>query len=209
MNAPEKQAVVTKRQERGAAREQLIVSAAAELITERGLANIRVADVAERAGMSSGHVTYYFRSKTVMLMRAIQQSEDAFIDEVEAKVHKNRDPWKRLTKFIELSASNGAHDPGWVLWFEVWANAALDAEVARLHAELDARSCGILAEVIRYGCERDAFQAKDPELIATMLSATIDGLSIQLTLGSSNLTRKKVVELGLEAARALLTPANQ
>lgn len=205
MDVTEKQPAVTKRQERGAAREKLIVGAAAELITERGLANIRVADVAERAGMSAGHVTYYFRSKTVLLMRAIQQSEDAFIDEVEAKVHKIRDPWKRLTKFIELSASNGPHDPGWVLWFEVWANAALDVEVARLHEELDARSCGILAEVIRYGCERGAFETEDPELTATLLSASIDGLSIQLTLGAANLTGKKVVKLCLDTARALLT----
>ncbi|WP_109510482.1 TetR/AcrR family transcriptional regulator [Nocardioides speluncae] len=209
MDAIEKPAAVTKRQERGAAREKAIVSAAAELITERGLANIRVTDVAQRAGMSTGHVTYYFRSKTVLLMRAIQQSEDAFIDEVEAKVHKIRDPWKRLTKFIELSASNGTHDPGWVLWFEVWANAALDPEVATLHEELDARSCGILAEVIRYGCERGAFASEDPELTATLLSASIDGLSIQLTLGAANLTGKKVVQLCLETARALLAPADQ
>ncbi|WP_020392054.1 TetR/AcrR family transcriptional regulator [Kribbella catacumbae] len=198
---------VTKRQGRGAAREQQIVTAAAQLIAERGLANVRVTDVAERAGTSAGHVSYYFRSKTVLLMRAIQQSEDAFIDQVEATVHGIRDPWKRLARFIELSAANGPRDPGWVLWFEVWSNAALDDEVARLHEELDARSRRILAGIIRYGCEQAAFSSDDPDRSATLLAASIDGLSIQLTLGRPGLTGKGIVQLCLTTARALLSPA--
>ncbi|MEV8372270.1 TetR/AcrR family transcriptional regulator [Kribbella sp. NPDC056861] len=198
---------VTKRQERGAARERQIVSAAAELIAERGLANIRVTDVAERAGMSVGHVSYYFRSKTMLLMRAIQQSEDAFIDRVEATIHGIKDPWRRLTKYVELSAANGPRDPGWVLWFEVWSNAAVNDEVAGLHEELDARSCRILAGIVRYGCEQGAFSSDDPDRTAALISATIDGLSIQLTLGRPGLTGQGVVQLCLTTARALLSPA--
>ncbi|MGH3863006.1 TetR/AcrR family transcriptional regulator [Actinokineospora sp.] len=197
----------TKRQLRGAAREQQIVTAAAELIAERGLANIRVTDVAERARMSTGHITYYFRSKTGLLMRAIQQSEDAYIDLVEAATGAIKDPWRRLTEFIKLSASSGPQDPGWVLWFEVWSIAALDPEMARLHEELDARSRTILADIIRYGCEQGAFHTDDPEEAATLLSASIDGLSIQLTLGASSLTTKdSVVGLCVTTARTLLAP---
>ncbi|WP_344145654.1 TetR/AcrR family transcriptional regulator [Kribbella yunnanensis] len=198
-------AAVPKRQERGAAREQQIVSAAAELIAERGLANLRVADVAERAGLGAGHVSYYFRSKTLLLMRAIQQSEDAFIDQTEATLARIRDPWKRLAKFIELSAANGPRDPGWVLWFEVWSNAAQSDEVARLHEELDARSCALLADIIRHGCDQGVFTTDDPTQAAIVLAATIDGLSIQLTLGKAGLTARQVNRLCLDTARTLLT----
>ncbi|MFI5733624.1 TetR/AcrR family transcriptional regulator [Kribbella sp. NPDC051587] len=196
---------VPKRQQRGAAREQQIVTAAAELIAERGLADLRLTDVAERAGLGTGHVSYYFRSKTMLLMRAIQQSEDAFIDRAEATLARIRDPWKRLAKFVELSAANGPRDPGWVLWFEVWSNAALDAEVARLHEELDARSSALLAGIIRHGCAEGVFHTDDPDQAATVLAATIDGLSIQLTLGKTGLTAKQVNKLCLDTARALLT----
>nr|WP_272954581.1 TetR family transcriptional regulator C-terminal domain-containing protein [Kribbella sandramycini] len=182
----------------------MIVTAAAELITERGLAGIRVADVAERAGVGTGHVSYYFRSKTVLLMRAIQQSEDAFIDRAEATLARIRDPWKQLAKYVELSAADRPHDPGWVLWFEVWSSAALDPEVAALHEELDARSRRILTGLIRAGCEQGAFHTEDPDAAAAVLAAAVDGLSIRLTLGTAGLTVAKVRRLCLTTAHALL-----
>jgi AcrR family transcriptional regulator len=197
---------MTKRQHRGAARERLVVAAAAELIAERGLANIRVADVAERAGMTPGHVTYYFRSKTELLMRAIRQSEAAFTDRLEAELRAIEDPWQRLDRLVELSAATGPGDPGWVLWFEVWSSAALDPEVARVHEELDGRSRQILEEVIEYGRSRGAFRTDDPPAAAVTLAAVIDGLSIQLTLGAPHLTRPELLRLCAETARANLGP---
>ena len=68
---------MTKRREKSKAREELVVDAAAQAIAERGFANVRVSDVADLAGMSPGHVTYYFPAKTDLLMRAIRQSEEA------------------------------------------------------------------------------------------------------------------------------------
>ena len=68
---------MTARRTKGKEREELIVEAATQAIVERGLANVRIADIAERAGMTPGHVTYYFPSKIDLLMRAISASEEA------------------------------------------------------------------------------------------------------------------------------------
>ena len=195
---------MTKRQTRGAAREELILTAVTELIAERGLANIRFSDVAERADMSPGHVTYYFPSKSELLMRAIRQSEEAFTDQLELEIHTIEDPWERLSRLVELSASTGPRDPGWVLWFEVWANAALDPDVAKVHEELDARARGILVDVIRYGRDRGAFTTDDPDTAAVLISAAIDGLSIRLTLGASGLDRAELLRLCSDAAQGYL-----
>lgn len=79
---------MTERRAKGKAREELVVGAAAQVIAERGLANVRVSDVAERAGMSPGHVTYYFPSKTVLLMRAIRHSEESFSTFVDDEIRR-------------------------------------------------------------------------------------------------------------------------
>jgi AcrR family transcriptional regulator len=200
---------VTKRRAKGKVREDLLVGAAAQAIAERGLANVRVSDVAERAGMSPGHVTYYFPSKSDLLMRAIRQSEESLAVQVAEELQEIRDPWKRLERLIELSAPTGPGDLGWVLWFQVWSNAALDPDVARVHDELDARWRTILADVIRYGCERGAFETEDPEEAALLLSALIDGLSIQLTLASSGLTREELLRLCRTAAGVQLRPGSR
>ena len=200
-----RRADVPKRQRRGTAREQLVIGAAAQLITERGLASVRVADIAERAGMTPGHVTYYFASKTELLMRAIRQSEQAHTDRLEAEIRSIDDPWRRLARFVELSAAGAPGDPGWVLWFEVWSDAALDTDVARVHEELDSRSRRILEDVIEHGLARGAFRVEDPRAAAAVLAALIDGLSIQLTLGVASLTRPELLTLCDRTARAVLT----
>ena len=115
-----------QRRTKGAERELSVVTAAAELIAEEGLAQLRMADVAERAGMSVGHVTYYFPSKAELLVRAIQLSEEKFQQQVRRALQARDDPWDRLTALVELAGASGPKDPGWLLWFEVWANAAVD-----------------------------------------------------------------------------------
>ncbi len=198
---------MTQRRSKGQAREELVVQAATQMIAERGLANVRVSDVAARAGMSVGHVTYYFPSKAALLMRAIRQSEGSLADQVGIEIQRVRDPWKRLDRLVELSASTGPSDPGWLLWFEVWSNAGLDPEIARVHDELDGAWRAVLADVLRYGCDKGAFEVDDPIRAASVLSALIDGLSIRLTLGSAGLTRKDLLRLCHDAAEAQLRPA--
>jgi len=196
---------VTRRRRKGRAREDLVIAAATDAIAERGLANVRITDIADRAGMRPGHVTYYFPSKTQLLMRAIRQSEEGFIDELERRIATIRDPWRRLKKYFELAAATGPGDTGWILWFEVWSNAAIDPEVARIHDELDARSRAVLAGIIRRGRDQGAFHTGDPDTTAQLLCAVIDGLSIQLALGAAGANRRRILQLCMTAAQAHLT----
>ena len=195
------------RRDRGRDRQELIVRAAAQMIAERGLAQVRVADVAERAGISTGHVTYYFPTKTALLMAAIRDSEEQLIAEVERTVARVRDPWRRLERLIALSASTGSGDQGWVLWLQVWHEASLDPEVAAVQDSLDSRWRSVLADVLRYGADRGAFDVVDADASARVLSAMVDGLSIQTTLGARGAAPGDVLALFLAAARTLLTPS--
>src|SRR5262245_4381534 len=61
-------------------REQML-RAAIEVIMERGYAESRIADVAERAGTSPALVIYYFKTKDQLLTEAIRFSEDTFYEE--------------------------------------------------------------------------------------------------------------------------------
>ena len=198
---------MAKRGAKGAAREAAVVEAAADAIAEHGLANVRVSDIAERAGISPGHVTYYFPSKTELLMLAIRRSEQSLADDVAQEIAGVDDAWERLDLLIELSASQGVGDPGWQLWFEVWSQAALDPAIALVHDELDGQWRAILADAIRYGCQRGAFETDDPDEVALLLSAVIDGLSIQLTLGSGDLDQAGLLRRCRAAAALHLTPA--
>jgi len=198
--------LVETRRAKGREREALIVAAAIEVIAERGLPYTRISDVAARAGMTPGHVSYYFPSKNDLLMRAIEESEAGLVDELLATLSRVRDPWRRLDRLVELSVATGPGDPGWVLWFQVWLEGALDDTVARGHDALGARWRAVLGDVVDYGVQRRAFRPVVVDEVADIVSATIDGLSIQLTLGADGMSRARLLSLVRSTTRALLTP---
>ncbi len=184
------------------------MQAAVEAIADLGLDNVRMIDVAQRAGMSPGHVTYYFETKTELLMQAIKWSEERFHKLIMDELLSATDPWGRLDRLIELAAAEGPGDPGWVLWFEVWSNASNDSSVEEIHEELDNWWRATTAGVIRYGQADGTFADVDPDRIATVLSALIDGLSIQLTLGVTSASRASTLEMCRGVARLLLDPSH-
>lgn len=192
------------RRAKGAAREAAVVEAAAALIAEQGLAELRLVDVAERAGMSVGHLTYYFPSKTELLMRAIALSERQFQQEVMARLDREPDPWQRLGALVELAVPQRPGDPGWVLWFEVWARAAVDPSVARVQRELEGWWRQRLADVVAYGVERGTFRADDQARAVLVLAGLVDGLSVHLTLGSPELSREQLLDAVMGVAVSLL-----
>src|ERR1700735_4571930 len=55
-----------------------ILATTVELIGEHGLWNVRLADVAKRAGMSATSVVYYFGPKDQLFAQAIADADDAF-----------------------------------------------------------------------------------------------------------------------------------
>ncbi|WP_435742512.1 TetR/AcrR family transcriptional regulator [Microbacterium sp. PMB16] len=195
---------VTGRLAKGQARQQIVVEAAAKAIADLGLANVRVSDIAERAGMTPGHVTYYFPSKTELLMLAIRRSEESLVDQVDAELDGIEEPWARLERLIELSASNGRGDTGWILWFQVWSDAATDDTVADVHNELDDRWLQILSGVLAYGRDRGVFSFDDLEDVSQLISASIDGLSVQLTVGAPGFDRERMLQLCMRVCAAFL-----
>src|SRR5580700_11519712 len=52
-----------------------VLQAALDLITEAGIDQVRVAEIARRAGMSSGQVMYYFTSKEHILLETLAWCE--------------------------------------------------------------------------------------------------------------------------------------
>ncbi len=66
------------RQRQSTERHQEILEAAARVITDRGLAETRISDIAERCGVSPGLILYYFASKDRLLIEALTYANDKF-----------------------------------------------------------------------------------------------------------------------------------
>ena len=83
-------------------REQMI-RAALEVIQERGFPDTRIADVAQRAGVSPALVIYYFGTKDSLLTEAMRYSEDAFYDLGARRMAAAANAKARLEEIVALT----------------------------------------------------------------------------------------------------------
>jgi len=155
-----------------------MLEAAMEVIAERGLCDTRIADVADRAGLSPALVVYYFGSKESLLTEALAYAEDLFYIEAFRELTGIEDASHRLVRLIELACPpvvRRESDEYWTLWVELWSRALRNEEAARKREALERRWRNTIAEVVREGQRSGQFGPCDPERFATYLSALMDG----------------------------------
>jgi AcrR family transcriptional regulator len=186
--------------ERGQARRERVLDAALEVIAERGLAATRMSDISARAGMSPGHVLYYFRTKDLVLMEALRHVEARMHDDARGELEALPPGPRRLRRLLELNIPSGVADPGWTLWLEAWTLAPHDAAIRELVDELEQRWVGLLADVVRSGIEAGAFTCPDPGGAVTRIYATINGISVRVVTGVGGLQEREAIETCMASA---------
>jgi AcrR family transcriptional regulator len=190
-------------------RRQQILRAAAVAITERGICDARISDIAAAAETSTGLILYYFGSKDHLLAEALTYAEDQFYLHIFHGISTLDDPRAQLSQLISSSCPGAADAAGdlsaeWTLWLELWARALHDDEVARRRAALDRRWRSTIADIIRAGQRRGVFADVDPYDAALELAALMDGLAVQVMLDDPEVDGARMRELSLGLAQRRL-----
>ena len=192
--------------EQGRRTRDRVLEVSVELISEVGIDQTRLAEIARRAGMSSGQVMYYFTSKEHILLEALAWREHEDNEHARALLRKIDGAWRRLGRFIGLYLPTTPVNPAWLLWIEAWARAPHHPEVGQFLDELMRPWREILAEIIESGVREGAF---DPPAemgeFTIRFCALLDGLAMTHLRQMPNLSRKRVAEFAMNAARAELT----
>ncbi len=171
-----------------------ILATAVELVREKGLWNVRISDVAKRAGMSPTSVVYYFGSKDELFAQAIAAADDAFYASVRAELARLHLAVDRMARLIVRSS-----DSDWVLWIDLWVYARHHPETAVAQQRFHRRWRDTIEEVIRYGADTGEWDAPDAGEIAQRVSALTDGLAVHMVLGDPDHTRERYVAMSLTA----------
>lgn len=185
-------------------RRDQMLTAAAELIAERGLARTRIADVAARVGTSPALVVYYFATKDGLLIEALRHSEAGFYRAVEDLLQRPATLEERLATLVDLTISVGSQGEvqgHWGLWLELWCEAFRHPEVARDRRQLDEQWRAIIRRVVRAAVEDGEVAAVDVDRFALTWAALLDGLAVQVALEDEVVTERVAQEVALTFAR--------
>ncbi|MFJ6720109.1 MULTISPECIES: TetR/AcrR family transcriptional regulator [unclassified Streptomyces] len=175
-------------------REDVLVAAMAT-IAERGLDGLTMAGLGREVGMSSGHLLYYFGSKDELLLRTLEWSEAALGTERRALLSRGGTARERLAAYVDLYVPDGARDPHWTLWLEVWNRSqnAGPAERER-QAAIEGAWHRDLVALLAEGISRGEFRPVDADRFAARMRALLDGFSIQVAVGLPGIGRGDILD---------------
>ncbi|MBV8218642.1 MAG: TetR family transcriptional regulator C-terminal domain-containing protein [Solirubrobacterales bacterium] len=186
-------------------RKPQIISAAADVLYERGLFDTRIGDIAERAGTSAPTILYYFESKDRLLEEAVDQTDRDFYERLTEGQARQDGAANKLVHFIEETSLGPGGLNDWTLWMEMWVRARRDPAVRDAYFRLDRRQRKLIAGIVRQGQEEGAFDRDvDPDEFALALSGLMDGLGVQVTLGQPDVSAERMVERCLALAASEL-----
>ena len=164
-----------------AQRREQILDAACGVIATAGVANLRMADIAEAAGLSSGTIHYYFDTKHEVVSAAFEFNLSKSLQRHRNLLDSGKDALAVLQDLIE------SYLPGdepslraWKVWVALWAEAVRDPQLQQINEELYSRWRDVVTGVIGNGQQQGLVRPGDPVQLANMLVGMLDGLAVQV-----------------------------
>jgi len=151
-----------------------ILDAAVKLVAREGINDVRIARIAQEAGVSPSLLHYHFASRDALLAEALEHSYELAgtirigpDDEPAPAAERVR------TMIDQCLPADGALRDDWLLWVELWLHAARRPELRPTAARLYARMHAWFKEAIA------EFDVADPDRTVDRLLALIDGYGIR------------------------------
>ncbi len=176
-----------------AERKEQILAAACEVVSELGFKSLRVADVAKRAGTSTGTVHYYFDTKRDLMHGAFEWNFSRSLARRRDLLDAAAPASRRLRDFVDSYLPKDEETiAAWHVWAELWVEALHDSDLQELNERVYGEWRRTVAAIIRDGQDAGEFRGGDPVVFANGLIGMIDGLSLQVLLGSRSMTAQRM-----------------
>jgi AcrR family transcriptional regulator len=165
-----------------------VVSAAYSLIAEKGFEGLRTREVADKVGINSATLHYYFPTKEALIQGVVEH----LMQELRTSRAKPRDPQSALDRlraeFADLRLRLREAPEQLAVLTELAVRAWRDPAIARMLQYLDDGWRGHLTSILEAGIAEGVFRA-DLEVVATAdaMMSQLRGLGYQGKLGGKKM----------------------
>lgn len=193
--------------EREERRRDQILKAVAEVVSERGVEGATLKRIADRAGVSTGMLAYYFESKQDMIRATLGAAGQHFQQRTDDMVGREPD-YRRIENWFEISfPERDDATPPWSFWLELWAHAARDPEMGEHHARGFAAGREAFIRHIQASIERGQLAPGiDSAAAAEILLSLSYGFATTVTLAGDTISAERALELARRVIAVLLPP---
>ncbi|MFC9589019.1 TetR/AcrR family transcriptional regulator [Streptomyces sp. NPDC056944] len=186
------------------AKREALLKAAASVIAEEGYGNASLRKVAQRAGYTTGAVTYYFANKEELVTALAESRFDAY--DAMLRAHGPSADMKAL--FEEWLATAASDPEFWPVVSQLLMHARYEPAFAALIERRNARTRAIHTSIVAAGQARGTVRDDIPaDLLADHLAATADGWMMMIPFESERFTPSRLRAL-VDATMTLISPAS-
>lgn len=178
-----------------------LISAAQRALAEHGTA-VRLNQIAEAAGVSSGAILYHYSGINDLLVDANRAGMERFYNDRVELIAEISDPAERLERAISLGVPQSAADEDVRLLCSLGGEAARNTMYAVLLTSLYDRQVGMYQGILELGASQGVFRLAQASLtIARNLVALEDAYGYRIIAKHPTLDYVSAVDLILEYAR--------
>lgn len=171
-------------------------------IRERGMAALRISDIAEGMDVSSALIIYHFETKENLLVEALRYAAERDLLKLRRIMRASGSPGRRLMEALAWYAPTG-QARGWKLWVDAWSASMWVPALTVVLADLQEQWTRAIAAVIDEAVAEANLPPVESHDAATRLTSFLDGLAVRMLvhkeeIGRTELHNWLVRQVGLE-----------
>ncbi|MEJ8545001.1 TetR family transcriptional regulator [Brevibacillus borstelensis] len=158
------------------ARREQIMKAAIEALGEVGYANVSLSQIAKKANISTGLISYHFSGKEDLINNTLMYLSQQEWFYIRGKVESKQTPTEKLIAFIEASlAYQATNQVNNIALIEIVFNARTPDHVPyyKLEDHEEDFVSNLLQEILHKGQESKEFRDFHPRVAATVIKGAI------------------------------------
>ena len=168
--------------EKGQARIEAILDAAAEVLMTQGYKKLTLRQIALRAGITVGNLTYYYATKEALLKDLLDNILQTYLDEIDRIANVSGDsPEDRFVAVIEYLIEDLNTQRTTRFFPEIWALANHDDYADELMADMYAKERKALYELIH--AINPNLNRQQTSNLALFISSSIEGMTMFVGAG--------------------------
>lgn len=174
-------------------RREQILRSASRTIAQKGIKSLRIADVAAGAGVSAGIIHYYFNNKQTLTRAAFERNFEHSLARRASILNSSDDAPAKLRAVVDAYLPDDEETvEAWHVWAELWVEGLHDQRLQELNERAYGEWRGIISMIVRAGQSSGHIREGDPVEIANMLIGMLDGLALQVLVGSRDMTLERM-----------------